>query len=184
MLVLGSCFGLLATSCAANLARSGTDLGVTNLQASDWTPEAESRAQGSVIDPRTPVIDPRTTEAANALGARDYDRVIALTEAPSTAPTGAWLDYERAAAFSGLRRTDEAVEVFKRAELRFRDAGDDAGHSVAIWGRARALYQAGRCAEARSAYEEYAAFVRQADPGAAEMALATSDTCRGRVILR
>jgi hypothetical protein len=175
-LLLGSCFGILAISCAANVARPGNDVGVTSLQAPDVggaeiTEEAESPAQ-------VPAIDPRMTEVANALGARDYAHVLALTETPSFSPSGAWLDYDRAAALAGLGRTDEAVEAFRTAEKRFHERSDDAGRAVAIWGRARALSLAGRCAEAREAYGEYEAYVQLSDPKGAEMAAAYAGDCR------
>jgi len=185
MLVMGACLGALAISCASSVTQPAT--GVTSLQRSDETRssreipvapahEAESRVQG-------PVIDPRTSQAVEALVARDYTRVLALSEPASSAPAAAWLDYDRGAALVGLARTDDAVEAFLRAELRFGDAGDTLGRSVAIWGRARALGEVGRCADARHAFEQYAAFVRATDPRAAEMAAAYAGACRPLVSL-
>jgi hypothetical protein len=176
-------------------------VGVTSLQAADGT---HALRESPSIETPDAESSARMTASAEALDARDYVRVLALTESPSSAPTGAWLDYDRAAALTGLGRTDEAAEVFKKAELRFAEAGDEArrspaigarardlyvagdqmGRSVAIWGRARALSEAGRCAEARSAYQEYEAFVRQGDPRAAEMAVACSRACRPVAVLR
>jgi tetratricopeptide (TPR) repeat protein len=183
-MLLGSCFAVLALSCAANIARPGNDVGVTSLQgpdvggaAAEPAEEAESPAQG-------PIVDPRVTEAASALGARDYARVLALTEAPSVAPDGAWLAYDRASALAGLGRTDEAVEAFRTAETRFHEHSDDAGRAVAIWGRARVLALAGRCAEAREAYEDYEAYVKLSDPRGAEMAARYAGECRAIVLRR
>jgi tetratricopeptide (TPR) repeat protein len=182
-----SCLGVLATSCAANVT-SPRDVGsfgghqdqpgVTSLQApgdSRLSPEARAPA---------PIVDRRTSDAVEALCARDYQRVLALSESPSSAPTAAWLDYDRAAAFTGLARTDEAVETFRRAELRFGEENDLLGTSVAIWGRARALDEAGRCDEARRAYAQYEALERMRDPRAAEMAAAYSGACKPITILR
>jgi len=87
-------------------------------------------------------------------------------------------------AFVGLGRTDEAVVAFRAAEARFARANDPEGQAVAIWGRARALAEAGRCAEARSAYADYEAAVRLTDPRATEMAAVYSDACTGKFILR
>jgi len=180
MFLVGSCLGALAMSCASTVT---VPSGVTSLQAPDQraipvapAPVVETRARG-------PVVDPRTTSAVEALVARDYTRVLALTEPASTAPTAAWLDYDRGSALAALARTDDAVEAFLRAELRFGDAEDPLGRSVAIWGRARALAEAGRCADARPAFEQYAAFVRAGDPRAAEMAVAYARSCRPVVAL-
>jgi len=130
------------------------------------------------------ITDPRTTQAAEALIAGDYAKVLASTESESSVPAKAWLDHDRASALAALGRTDEAVEAFKRAEVRFRSASNDSGRAVAIWGRANALAEAGRCGDARAVYEDYAAFVRVKDPRDAEMAAAYSGKCRPRVTLR
>lgn len=160
-----ACLGGLVASCATShpAARSTPTMGVTNLQVE-----------------RTPSIDPRTTQSVEALAARDYAKVLALTE-PSADPR---LDCNRGSALTGLQRTDEAVEVFKRAELRFRDAGDDKGRASAMWGLAYALDEAGRCDQARAAYEKYQDFVRLRDPHGAELAAANAGSCRLRVIIR
>ncbi len=169
-ILVGGC-GLLAIGCGATVCHSGSEMGVTNLQPAD--------------DGRPPelVSEPRTTEAADALGAQDYAKVLALTETPSTARTGPWLDYDRGSALTGLGRTDQAAEAFKRAELRFGQVGDEAGRKAAIWGRAHAFDEAGRCGEARAVYQEFATFVRLSDPRAAEMAAAYSGSCRPVVVL-
>ena len=55
-----------------------------------------------------------------------------------------------------LGKTDEAVQALKAAERQFgetgsRDPNSPWGRSVAIYGRAPALGNAGRCAEAKKA---------------------------------
>jgi tetratricopeptide (TPR) repeat protein len=129
-------------------------------------------------------VDPRTTEADSALMAHDYTRVLAITEAPAAQPAAAWLDLDRAAASVALGRTDEAVEVYRRADRFFTAVADGSGRSQALWGQAHALDQAGRCDEAKQAYAEYARFVRPADPRAADMALTYSADCRTVVLMR
>jgi tetratricopeptide (TPR) repeat protein len=179
-LFLGSCFGLLAAACAASVGHSRNPGGVANLQASDDNRPSTEPPSGIASGP---VIDPRTTEADEALAAHDYARVLALSESTSNAPTGAWLDYDRASALVALGRTDEAVEAFRRAALLFEEVGDDTGRAASLWGRARALDEAHRCAEARPAYEAYEGFVRLRDPRGAEMAAAHAGSCKSFVIL-
>lgn len=193
MLIGICCAGLAPASCAS----SGLVVGAP--PPADEGRAASSRATGSdlpsddgrstpaataEISVRGPALDPRTTQAVEALVRRDYARVLALSESPSDAPTGAWLDYDRGAALTGAGRTDDAVEVFKRAASRFESAGDELGQSVAIWGGARALDEAGRCPEARKAYREFETFARQRDGHAADMAAAYAETCRPLTILR
>jgi Flp pilus assembly protein TadD len=163
-------FGLLAIACASSVGYRGREgPGVTSLQPVDEAPGEPAYS--------------RTTEAAEALAAHKYEKVLALTDSPSKAPTGAWLDYDRGSAFTGLGRTDEAVETFRRAELRFAQTGNDAGRSASMFGRARALDEAGRCSEARSAYQEFQNFVRLSDPLAAEMAASYAGMCRPVLVL-
>jgi hypothetical protein len=191
-LVLGACSCLLAAACAASVPPSGNPGGVTNrasvanrtgvtsLQAPDEGPRSSEPPSDHARDR---LIDRRTTEAAEALGARDYPRVLTLTEPSSNAPADPWLEYDRASALAALGRTDAAVAAFQRAELHFVETGDDAGRSVSLWGRALALDEAHRCAEARLAYTAYEDFVRLRDPRGAEMAEAHAASCRSLVVL-
>lgn len=168
---------LVLAACVVSMGESSPGRsGVAEVQAS----EPGFRATGSPAPP----VDPRSTLAANALGAQDYALVLALTENTKDSDVGAWLDYDRAAALTGLQRTDEAVEVFERAEERFRAGGDEYGRAKAVWGRARALAGAGRCAEARLAFDDYRQLVRLEDPRGAEMAAAESAACRTPVLLQ
>lgn len=123
-------------------------------------------------------VDPRNTAAVDALFAHDYAKVLALTERPAEPQTAAWLDLDRASAFVALQRTDEAVFTYRRAAQRFAEVGDAAGRDQALWGAAHALDVAGRCSEAKRAYDEYARFVRPIDPFAAQMAATYAGRCR------
>jgi tetratricopeptide (TPR) repeat protein len=69
------------------------------------------------------------------------------------------------------------VRDYREAELLF-GSRNPKGTSIAIYGRARALTEAGRCAAARVAYEEYAQLVGGVDPVAAERARAYANDCR------
>jgi tetratricopeptide (TPR) repeat protein len=126
------------------------------------------------------------SSVVDALAARDYARALAAAEAASssTASASPWLEYDRAEALAGLGRTDEAIAAFKAAEQKFRvEPQALAGQSTAIWGRARALAQVGRCPEAARAYGEYATLVGAGAPAAADMAAQVSSECRPLVNL-
>jgi tetratricopeptide (TPR) repeat protein len=150
--------------------------GIAELQAPEPQPEALDSG---------PAYDLVPAAVVDALAAHDYARALAVADralgSPSASP---WLDYDRAEALAGLGRTDEAIDAFRKAEQRFRAAGGDrAGVSTAKWGRARALAEAGRCSQARGAYDEYAAFVGEFDPPAANLAGARARQCRSVVRL-
>jgi tetratricopeptide (TPR) repeat protein len=108
---------------------------------------------------------------------RNASAVANADEAAARAPRNGWPLYERGAALSAMGRTDEAVEAFRGAEQRF---GDWSNKSLAIYGRARALDDAGRCEGARTAYDEYAALVRDRDPARADAAMDVAKQCRPR----
>jgi tetratricopeptide (TPR) repeat protein len=122
--------------------------------------------------------DPVMTKVGTAILARDYPRALELTsQAGDAAKKSGWVDYNRAIALDGLERTDDAVGAFHAAETRFAETNDRHGREVAIYGRARALDRAKRCAEARQAYEEYSALVRSEEPRAAEVAMDIQRAC-------
>jgi len=181
--LLVSSLALLIAGCAAAGARTPPPgMGVTSLQA----PERPAGA-GDVQLAKSPLVEtahPLANDVAGALVAKDYAKVLSLTETVSLSPEGAWLRYDRASALAGLGRTDDAVNEFDRAELRFIQNDDEAGRATAIWGRARALAEAGRCAEARRAYDEYVGLMRSRDSDSAQMAIRYAAACRAPVIQR
>jgi tetratricopeptide (TPR) repeat protein len=81
----------------------------------------------------------------------------------------AWEHTHHGDALVASRRFDEAVAAYREAEQRL-PATDTWARSIAIWGQANALKEAGRCTEAAPIYERYARFVEQRDPQAAAMA--------------
>jgi tetratricopeptide (TPR) repeat protein len=91
-------------------------------------------------------------------------------------PDDPWSLYERGVALTALGRTDEAVTAFLRAERGFATQPHRKG--LATYGRARALDLAGRCTEARAAYEAYAALMRPYEPLSATMAIEYGRDCR------
>ena len=118
-------------------------------------------------------------EAGAAIAAGAYPRALALADqALATSPDNAWAHYDRAVALGHLGRIDQAVQSFAEAERRFAASKDVAGQGIAIFGRAHALSEAGRCPDATAAFSEYASFVRGSDKRAAEMALEYARACK------
>lgn len=129
---------------------------------------------------QVPPDDAALTEAGVALRDGDYARALALTERiePSSRLSDAWRAYDRGEALAGLHRTDEAIDSFETADQRFADAGDgDHGRPLVLWSKGRALVAAGRCAEARRAFDGYARLVQDRDPAGAEMAVGMARRC-------
>jgi len=178
ILFIVACLSSAAAACAASTRHPAPDVGVASMQARDTahgTPGAGP-----------PQIDPRTTQAVEALVAHDYAKVLALTQSAESSEASAspWLEYDRASALAGLDRTDAAIEAFTKAASRFRQARDDAGVARALWGKAHTLDEAGRCAEARQAYAQYESFVGPKGLGDAERAARYAGTCRLHLSVR
>ncbi|HXU83469.1 MAG TPA: hypothetical protein VN914_18885 [Polyangia bacterium] len=89
-----------------------------------------------------------------------------------------WAHYRRAAALSDLHRTDEAVAEYKVAEQAFAGV-DERGQSLALYGRANTLAQAGRCGEAQPVFEQYARLVEKKDAKGAAQAREMASGCHG-----
>lgn len=133
-----------------------------------------------------PLGDPALTRTADALAASDYTRALALAERvePATPTARAWVAYDRGEALTALRRTDEAVAAFRRAQDAFDEAGDARGRAVAAWGIARVLEEANRCDDARRAYVAYERLVRPTDARSADMAASHARECGTTVLAR
>jgi tetratricopeptide (TPR) repeat protein len=116
----------------------------------------------------TAVVDGRGADALSLAGA---------VGAP--ARESGWFDYNRAVALAGLGRTEEALNEYRTAERAF-ERSDPFARALAVYGRARALDNAGRCSEAARAYKEYAELVGRTQPRDAEMARTFASTCKGR----
>jgi tetratricopeptide (TPR) repeat protein len=87
-----------------------------------------------------------------------------------------WPYYNKGMALGTLGQVNAAVAALSEAERRF-SATDLWGRSVAIFGRAHTLSQAGRCAEAREAFEQYAALVQSHSADDAELARRYATHC-------
>ena len=168
MVALGSSLFLAATACGSTARPPPASPGVASMQAADFDTARTARE------------DARTTMAAEALVRQDYDAVLELTARPDTGPDGGWLDYDRGEALAALGRTDAAADAFVRAEARFGQTNDAASRPLAIWARARAFALAGRCVEARAAYDEYADAVRRDSRADAEIAAVMKSACVSR----
>lgn len=105
-------------------------------------------------------------------------RALSLADrAVQVSPASAQAHYDRAVVLQAIGRSGEAAREYAMAERLFGDS-DPKGRSLAIYGRARANVDRGRCADARAAYEQFADVIRPTDPSAAELALAYAAECR------
>jgi tetratricopeptide (TPR) repeat protein len=106
-----------------------------------------------------------------------YEKALQLADKAIRADSKeAWGYYARGDALASLRRVDEAVAAFRQAEQLF-PAADGWGRSIAIWGEANVLRQAGRCGDASAILERYASFVGPSDAQAAAFAQKTEKEC-------
>jgi tetratricopeptide (TPR) repeat protein len=121
-----------------------------------------------------------STRSAEALMRADYPEAVKLADQAIDADaSNPWPYYDRAEALAAEKRVDEAVRSFRQAEARFGD--DPWGRSVAVYGRALALDQAGRCDEARVVYDAYAALVNPYEPSLARTAQTYGQECGGAI---
>lgn len=134
----------------------------------------------AALAPRVARADAASARNAVTRAVIDGDYAYALKLATGAAmrwPKAAWPEYERGVALKHLGRTDEAVRAFARVE---DNPSAGAFKAIAIFGRARTLDDAGRCPEARIAYDEYAAWVRPTSADAAEIATEDAHECYER----
>lgn len=96
-------------------------------------------------------------------------------------PRNPWPYYDKGMALAQTGETDAAIAALFAAEQRFATT-DHWGQSVAIYGRAHTLSQAGRCTEAVQAFSEYASFVGKSDPQSAALARRYAMDCKQRQV--
>lgn len=82
---------------------------------------------------------------------------------------------------SELGQVDAAAAAFLESERRFLPA-DLWGRSVAVYGRAHAYAQAGRCSDAQKAFEEYIALVGSYDRTSAQLVQRYAGDCRASLL--
>jgi tetratricopeptide (TPR) repeat protein len=131
----------------------------------------ELRAPSNVnVEPTSRPSSELTTRSAGADMQGNPQQAVQLADQAIRAdPRNAWAYYDKGMALAEMRETDGAIAALYAAEQHF-PASDKWGRSIAMYGRAHTLSQAGRCAEAVQAFAEYASFVGKDDPKAAEMA--------------
>jgi tetratricopeptide (TPR) repeat protein len=140
------------------------------------TPPAAPRT--ATAEPSTADSEDLTTRAASAEISGDPQEALAYAgRAIAADASDPWPHYVRAAALSRMGKVDDALKAFADAEHRFA-ASDTWARSVAIYGAAHALAEAGRCDEARAEYQRYASFVRARDPKSADMATRYASNCK------
>jgi tetratricopeptide (TPR) repeat protein len=158
------------------MAGVGMGLGLLSLQTARAD---EFRAPQNVnVEPSTRQSAALTTQAAAAdmKGNPQQARDLA-NQGIRADPRNPWPYYNKGMALAELGETDAAIAALYAAEKHFAPT-DRWSRSVAIYGRAHTLSQAGRCVEARQAFEEYASFVGKDDPAAATMARRYAADCR------
>jgi tetratricopeptide (TPR) repeat protein len=152
----------LAVVAAAGVARADELRPPQNVHAEPWTRQSSELA----------------TRSAKAEMQGMPQQALALADqAIRVNPQDPWPHYDKGMALARLGQTDAALTSLNAAEQRF-SAADRWGRSIAMYGRANTLALAGRCAEARQAFEEYAAFVQAQAPDAAAMARRYGTECR------
>jgi tetratricopeptide (TPR) repeat protein len=119
-----------------------------------------------------------TRSARAAMQGNPQESLALAQQAIQLSPRDPWPYYNKGMALARLGQTDAAVAALSAAEERFT-AADPWGRSVAIYGRAHTLAEAGRCAAASQAFEQYARFVEGRAPNSAALARRYATECGG-----
>ena len=124
--------------------------------------------------------DKLASESAEAELAGDHDKALRLADdAIKTDPKNPWAYYSRGDALGALHKVDDALVAFREAERRYSEL-EVWGKSIAIWGQANVLDQAGRCQDASPIFERYASLAETVNKGAAELARQYAKQCTPR----
>ena len=115
--------------------------------------------QNVKAEPSTPRSAELSTRSATAemQGNPSYSLKLA-DDAIRANPKDPWPYYDKGMALARVGQIDGALAALFAAEQHFA-ANDRYGRSVAVFGRAHALSEAGRCDEAQKAYDEYASLI-------------------------
>jgi tetratricopeptide (TPR) repeat protein len=145
------------------------------------------QVEAQLEPPHRPGVDPESersaqlaSRAAKAEIAGNPAQALELADEGIQADANdPWPYYNRACALASLNRVDEAVAAYQQAQQHFSVA-DSWGKSVAIYGRANVLREAGRCDEANTAFADFIVLVQSSDPKGAAMAHEYAANCRQR----
>jgi Flp pilus assembly protein TadD len=111
-------------------------------------------------EPSTPASAELSSRAASADMSGNAQYAVSLADRAIRAdPKDPWAYYDKGMALAQLGEVNGAVAALFAAQQHFAPA-DSRGRSVAVFGRAHVLAQAGRCDEAEAAYREYMTLVR------------------------
>jgi Flp pilus assembly protein TadD len=162
VLGLGAAMAIAAIDLRGAPASAAPPTAPSEVQAESWSPKAADLA----------------TRSVDAELSGDSQSSVALADQAIRAnPRDPWPYYDKGMALARLGQTDAAVAALTAAEQHF-SAGDRWGISIAKFGRAHTFAGAGRCDEARAAFEEYASFVEQDDRPSANRARHYATQCR------
>jgi tetratricopeptide (TPR) repeat protein len=132
-------------------------------------------AASAPLQRSTPDAARAASASATALAHGDDLGALSLAERGlARHPNDPWLLYDKGAAQAGLGRVDDALATLDRAERHFATPHE---RSLAVYRRAIALEQAGRCADASRELGRYAALVQKRQPWLAAEALAHRTRC-------
>jgi tetratricopeptide (TPR) repeat protein len=156
--------------------------GVAALALGIWALAGVARADEVVpptnvrAEPSTPASAELSSRSATASMTGNSQYAVTLADRAIRAdPKDPWGYYNKGMALAATGETDAAVAALVAAEQHFAPT-DRWGHSVAIFGRAHTLAMAGRCTDAKQAYDEYASLLHD-DGNAAEAARRYSSDC-------
>jgi Flp pilus assembly protein TadD len=111
-------------------------------------------------EPSTPVSAELSSRAATAEISGNAQYALSLADRAIRAdPKDPWAHYDKGMALAQMGEVNGAVASLFAAQQHFQPS-DVRGRSVAVFGRAHVLAQAGRCDEAAAAYREYMALIR------------------------
>ena len=141
-------------------------------------PPVELKAPENVhAEPSTPASVELSSRAATAEMKGDPQDSLKLADQGIRADAkDPWPYYDKGMALAQVGEINGAVAALLAAEQHFAPS-DRWGRSVAVFGRAHTLAEAGRCEEARAAFQEYMSLVR-GDPQAVALASRYSRDCR------
>lgn len=124
-----------------------------------------------------------TRAAVAQMNGHPADALALAEQGIRTEANDPWPYYSKGMALSELGQLDASAAAFREAERRFLP-GDLWSKSIAVYGRGHAYAQAGRCAEAQKAFDEYVALVGHYDTKSVELVHRYVDDCRASVLKR